>query len=73
MTWLPPERDDAAAKARFIEVYGEEGEAIWNKIQALTAPKPLAAREVMKPRKPPTEDRPALQTEDSDDPEWWDK
>lgn len=78
MTWLPPERDDAAAKARFIEIYGEEGEAIWNQIQELSKPKPLAAREVLKPKQaapaqPPANDRPALQTEDSEDPNWWEK
>lgn len=70
MTWLPPKRDDAAERAAFIELYGEE---LWNEIQELAKPKPLAAREVFKPRKPPTEDRPALQTEDSDDPKWWEK
>ncbi len=72
MTWLPPKRDDAAAKADFIAVYGEEGEAILKQLEGLSKPKPLAAREVLKP-KPPTNDRPALQTEDSGDPRWWDK
>jgi hypothetical protein len=74
MTWIP-DRDDAAEKARFIEIYGED---LWNQIQELTAPKPLAAREVLKPKQPaPTQpaanDRPALQTEGSDDPAWWEK
>lgn len=68
MTWLPPS-NDAATKARFIAIYGEE---LWNQIQAVSASKPLAAREVLKP-KPPTNDRPALQTEDSGSPRWWDK
>lgn len=36
-------------------------------------PKPLAEREVFKPRRPPERDRPALQTEDSEDPNWWEK
>lgn len=74
MTWPPP-RDEAAEKARFIEIYGEE---LWNEIQELGKPKPLAEREVMRPRRPqpattpsPATDRPALQTEDSDDPQWW--
>ncbi len=70
MTWLPPKRDDAAAKAKFIALYGEE---LWNQIQALSEPKPLAAREVFKPRRPPVNDRPAMQTEDSEDPNWWEK
>lgn len=73
MTWFP-HRNAAAEKARFIAIYGEE---LWNQIQALSEPKPLAEREVMKPRRksePTTEqDRPALQTEGSDDPNWWDK
>lgn len=69
MTWLPPKRDDDAEKARFIELYGQE---LWDQIQAVSATKPLAAREVFKP-KPPTNDRPALQTEDSGSPRWWDK
>lgn len=71
MTWQPS-RDDAAEKARFIELHGED---LWNQIQDLGKPKSLAAREVFKPRKPAPDiqDRPALQTEDSDDPEWWDK
>jgi hypothetical protein len=68
MTWHP-KRDDAAERARFIAIYGED---FWNEIQAKIAPKPLAAREVMKPR-PQVNDRPALQTEDSDDPRWWEK
>lgn len=68
MTWLPPSTD-AATKARFIALYGEE---LWAQIQELSKPKPLAAREVIKP-KPPVNDRPALQTEDSDDPHWWNK
>lgn len=70
MTWYPPPRDDAAAKAAFVALYGEE---LWNEIQRLAEPKPLAAREVFKPRKPPQNDRPALQTEDSEDPAWWNK
>ena len=69
MTWLPPPPDDAAAKARFVAVYGEEGEALWNQIQELSKPKPLAAREVFKP-KPPVADRPA---EDPEDSKWWEK
>jgi hypothetical protein len=71
VTWQS--RDDAAAKARFIAIYGAEGEAIWNQIQELSKPKTLAAREVFKPKKPDTEDRPALQTADSKDPLWWNK
>lgn len=59
-----------AHKAAFIKLYGEE---LWNQIQSLSAPKPLAAREVFKPRKPAPADRPALQTEDSEDPNWWDR
>jgi hypothetical protein len=70
MTRLPPPRDEAAERAAFVELYGED---LWNEIQALAKPKPLSAREVMKPRRLPTEDRPALQTEDSEDPRWWDK
>ncbi len=70
MTWLPPKCDEAAEKARFIAIYGED---LWNEIQALSAPKPLASREVLKPRRPPENDRPALQTEDSGNPEWWDQ
>lgn len=73
MTWLPPPSDDEAAKARFIAVYGKEGEEIWNQLHELKKPKTLASREVFKPRKPPENDRPALQTADSEDPEWWDK
>lgn len=71
MTW-PPARDEAAEKARFIELYGEE---LWNQIQDLGKPKSLGEREVFKPRKPVADasDRPALQTEDSEDPEWWEK
>lgn len=68
MTW--PRRNDAAERAAFIALYGE---ALWDQIQALSEPKPLATREVMKPRRPPADDRPALQTEDSEDPNWWDK
>lgn len=76
MTWYP-KRDEAAERELFIEIYGEE---LWNQIQAISEPKPLSAREVMKPRRPlppvertpPDNDRPALQTEDSDDPSWWD-
>ncbi len=40
MTWLP-ERDESAEREAFIAIYGEE---LWNKIQALSAPKPLASR-----------------------------
>jgi hypothetical protein len=68
MTWLPPS-NNAATRARFIALYGED---LWNQIQELGKAKPLAAREVMKP-KPPTNDRPALQTADSEDPMWWNK
>ncbi len=69
MTW--EHRNEAAERARFIELYGED---LWNQIQALTKPKPLAAREVLKPRAPTADpDRPATQTEDSDDPLWWNK
>ncbi len=75
MTWLPPKRDAEAERAKFIAIYGEE---LWNQIQAITEPKPLASREVMRPRRhtpvaPPNNDRPALQTEDSGDPAWWEK
>ncbi len=77
MTWLPPKRDAEAERAKFIEIYGEE---LWNQIQAITEPKPLASREVMRPRRhapapepSPAVDRPALQTEDSGDPAWWEQ
>ncbi len=70
MTWLPPEEDEATRKAKFVALYGEE---LWNQIQALSEPKPLAAREVLKPRRRPDPDRPATQTEDSEDPNWWEK
>lgn len=70
MIWRPPARDEAAERAKFVAIYGED---LWNEIQAISAPKPLASREVFKPRKPPENDRPALQTEDSEDPNWWEK
>ncbi len=81
MTWLPPPSDDEAAKARFVAVYGKEGEEIWERLHGAKKPKTLASHEVMRPRKPappkdapaPVNDRPALQTADGDDPEWWDK
>lgn len=69
MTWLPP-NNDAATKARFIAIYGEE---LWNQIEELSKPKPLAAREVFKPRPKADPDRPATQTAESDDPMWWQK
>ena len=73
MTWHPSrseiEAKEAKRKAEFIAIYGE---ALWNQLEELKRPKPLSEREVMKPRKPaPENDRPALQTEDSEDPEWW--
>lgn len=70
MTWHPPARNEAAEREAFIALYGEE---LWNQIQALKEPKPLATREVFKLRRSPVEDRPALQTEDSEDPNWWEK
>jgi hypothetical protein len=79
VTWLPPPSDDEAAKARFIAVYGKEGEEIWNQLHELKKPKTLASREVFKPRKPEPipatqiADRPALQTADSSNPEWWEE
>lgn len=62
MSW--DTRNEAAERARFIALYGEE---LWNQIQALTQPKPLASREVFKPRAPAAEP----QAEDSD--KWWNK
>lgn len=74
MTWLPSpeelETEAARKKAEFVAIDGEE---LRNEIQAMSAPKPLAQREVMRQRRPSTNDRPALQTEDSDDPNWWDR
>jgi len=54
VTWLPSPRETAAEyekrKADFIALYGED---LWNQIQDLSKPKPLAEREVFKPRRPP--------------------
>jgi hypothetical protein len=67
VTWQPS-RSEAAEREAFIKIYGED---LWNQIQELTAPKPLADREVMKPRRPAPA-QPA-QNEDADDLEEWER
>lgn len=70
MTWQ--HRNDAAERARFVAIYGE---ALWDQIQALSAPKPLAEREVLKPRAPglPAPAAPAPPGEPEYDDEWEDR
>lgn len=52
----------------FRKLYGDE---LADQVEKLK--KKPAAVEVLKPRKPAQPDRPATQTADSEQPNWWDR